>query len=320
MEFVSAFSMKQMSLRMPVVLITGCNTGLGLALSEALYRRKDFHTIATARGKSYETLKNRFQEKPHFWVRHLDILDDTEISFLVDELNRKCHGVDVLINNAGVCYRSVIEHMDETSELKQLKTNYLGPMSLIRAILPTMREKSSGHIINVSSVSGMMAMPTMGSYSASKHALEGATEALWYEMKPFGIKISLVQPGFIHSNSFQKVYLSKKAEISSALEGPYSDYYSYISPFIKRLMLLSRATPTTIAEKIIGLIGEKRPPLWVPVTFDAWVFGMLRKILPRRFFHRLMFLLLPGSRAWGQHSQWSRKTILHPAQRKMLNS
>ena len=83
-------------------------------------------------------------------------------------------------------------------------------MALVRAALPIMREQRAGKVINVSSVSGMLAMPTMGSYSASKHALEGATEALWYEARPFGITVNLAQLGFVNSDAFKRVVLSKK--------------------------------------------------------------------------------------------------------------
>jgi len=98
--------------------------------------------------------------------------------------------------------------MTVADEQLQMQTNYFGPLALIRDLLPSMREKGRGKIINVSSVSGMIAMPTMASYSASKHALKGASEALWYEMKPYGINVSLIQPGFIKSNSFHNVYFS----------------------------------------------------------------------------------------------------------------
>jgi hypothetical protein len=79
-------------------------------------------------------------------------------------------------------------------------------MALIRLVLPGMRQKGAGRIISVSSVSGMMAMPTMGTYSASKFALEGATEALWYEVRPWNIQVSLVEPGFVRSHSFRNMY------------------------------------------------------------------------------------------------------------------
>ena len=195
-------------------------------------------------------------------------------------------------------------HMDDDSEIHQLQTNYLGPLGLIRLVIPSMREKGRGKIINISSVSGMMAMPTMASYSASKHALEGATEALWYEMKPFGINVSLVQPGFIKSSSFQNVYMSKKAKLSSELDGPYSDFYSSMSPFVEKIMNRSTVGPDDIAQKILTIIKMQNPPLWIPVTPDAILFFYLRKILPRRLFHEIMYKLLPNSKNWAiDHSK-----------------
>ncbi len=286
---------------LPVVLITGCSSGIGSALAHLFYAQENFRVVVTARMKSLDLLKSTYLENERFLIRSLDITDDEQISDLVSEIYQRWRAIDVVINNAGICYRSVLEHMDEESELHQLKTNYLGPMSLTRAVLPTMREKGAGKIINISSVSGMVAMPTMGSYSASKGALESASEALWYEMKPFGVSVSIVQPGFVDSQSFRNVYFSKKAKLSAALLGPYSLYYSSIAPFIARLMKLSNATPEKIAKRILHTVQKKNPPLWVPVTYDAHLFNALKRFLPHSFFYNLMFRLLPKS------SQWSEK-------------
>lgn len=283
-----------------LVLVTGCASGLGLALARRLYHDRRYRVVATARKKSLELLRREFPEKEDFTMRELDVNDDERINALVNEIAVQWGGVDVLINNAGVCYRGVVEHMDTESELNQLRTNYLGPMSLTRAVLSVMREKKSGGtILNVSSVSGIVPMPTMGSYSASKHALEGATESLWYEARPYGIKVCLVQPGFIHSDSFRNVILAKKADVSAKLGGPHSEYYASMAPAIERLMGFARATPESIAEKIVSLIEHPDPPLRVPVTADAWVFRLLKWFLPAGLFHRVIFHCLPGSRAWG---------------------
>lgn len=282
------------------ILVTGCSSGIGLAFAQALAETHENNVVITARERSYLTLLKHFKPRPDFWVRPLDITVPSEGAMLVEEINQRLGGVDVLINNAGISYRSVVEHMDDDSEMHQLKTNYLGPLSLIRAVFPTMREKRHGHIINISSVSGMMAMPTMASYSASKHALEGASEALWYEARPFGVYVSVIQLGFVNSTSFRNVLFSKKALISKNLDGPYADVYSYIGPFIERLMGASRATPLAIAARIMHLIDSKNPPLWVPMTIDAKLFAFLRKVLPRTIFHKLMYQLLPESRKWGR--------------------
>lgn len=282
-----------------VVIVTGCSSGLGHELATQLYDNMDVNVVVTARAQSIEKLRKDFIGTERFLVRELDITNEEDIYKLVNEISCTWGRVDVVINNAAVCYRGVIEHMDFKSEMLQLSTNYLGPMALIRSVLPIMREQRSGQIINVSSVSGMLAMPTMGSYSASKHALEGATEALWYEARPFGIHVSLVELGFINSDSFKRVKLSNKAAISTALGGPHSEYYKSMTPLIEKLMHVSLSSAETIAKKIIKLMERENPPLRVTLTLDAVVFNLLKRFVPSNFLNYLLYFMLPGSLKWG---------------------
>lgn len=292
----------------PVVLVTGCGSGVGYAIAKLLHKKTNFRVIITARSiDSVNKLKEELPESDRFKIIELDITNQSQRDHIIAEVFSLWKAIDILVNNAGISYRSVIEHMDEESELKQLDVNYLSPMALIRLVIPSMRESGFGKIINVSSVSGMVAMPTMASYSASKHALEGATEALWYELRPFGISVSLVQPGFIKSNSFEKVHYSKKAKLSQMLDGPYADYYTNMESFVKKLMHKSRASPEQIAQKILNLMTMENPPLWMPVTHDAQIFFWVRKILPRRIFHIVMYRFLPNVRQWGGKYINSRK-------------
>lgn len=285
--------------RKEIVLITGCSSGLGHALAERLIESKNYKVVVTAREGSFARLKTMFSESEDVMLCRLDVTRDDQISEIVNEVCLHWGGIDVLVNNAGICYRSVIEHMDIVAEMTQLKTNYLGPMSLVRSILPIMREQGGGKIINVSSVSGMVSMPTMASYSASKHALEGASEAMWYECRPYGIKVTLVEPGFINSDSFKHVVYSKKAELSVNLNGPHSEYYESMTPFIESLMRRTFATPQGIAKKIEKLIETESPPLRVRVTWDAKIFALIKKLLPSSLFHHIMFLFIPGTKHWG---------------------
>jgi short-subunit dehydrogenase len=285
----------------PVVLLTGASTGIGLALAHKLAAWPSGRIVLTARATSLARLKQQgLRESDRIWLRALDVTDVGQRHHVIDEIGDRLGGVDILINNAGIVFRSVTEHIDETETLTQLNTNYLGPMDLIRIALPRMREKGYGRIINISSVSGMMAMPTMGSYSGSKFALEGATESLWYEMKPWGVRITLVQPGFTHSNSFQNVILSKLAR--TAIEDPSDPYYVVyrsMAPFIERLMSLARATPEDIAERVLATLQKKNPRLRVFATIDARFFYILRRTLPRKVFHALLYRALPKIRHWG---------------------
>lgn len=140
----------------PVILVTGCSSGIGLALAELLYGEHRYRVVVTARKGSVASLRKKFQESDRFWVRQLDVTDVAERDALVSEVSQKWQGVNVLVNNAGVSYRAVVEHMNVAEEQDQFEVNYFGPVGLIRALLPHMRSLGRGKIINVSSVSGML--------------------------------------------------------------------------------------------------------------------------------------------------------------------
>jgi NADP-dependent 3-hydroxy acid dehydrogenase YdfG len=292
--------------RKRVVLITGASTGLGLALAKSLLESGKYHVIATARRSSLQRFENEgFFESENLWVRPLNVLLKADRDAVIEEANQKLGGVDVLVNNAGYCLRGVVEQVNETERLKQIDTNFRAPMALVRGVLPNMRKKRSGHIINISSVSGMMAMPTMSIYSASKFALEGATEALWYEVRPWNIKVCLIQPGFINSDSFKNVELTRESRKSiQDKNNPYYYHYNSMAPFIAKMMRLSPSTPEKIADRIRGVIENDNPPLRVPVTIDAYFFGLLRKLLPRAIYHGMMYYLLPRVYRWGEDEHY----------------
>lgn len=288
----------------PVILVTGCSSGIGWALAKLLYHQTQYRVVATARSQSLEKLKAEFKDDSRFWVRSLDVTCTKSREQLLQEINEHWGGIHILINNAGISYRSVVEHMTEKDEVLQMATNYLGPMGLIRSVLPFMRSQGRGKIINISSVSGMLATPTMASYSASKYALEGASEALWYECRPLGIDISLIQPGFVRSESFRNVYRTPHSKCKSFQEA-YADYYSHLSSFIEKMMQMSLSDPQRIAKLVLKTIQSQKPPLWIPATLDAWVFYYIRRLLPRRLLLPFLFRCLPGSSSWGCH--YSRK-------------
>lgn len=292
--------------RKRVVLITGASTGLGLALVKELIPTGKFIVIATARQSSLiRFLDSGLVESEDLWIRALDVLSKPQRDAVLVEVQEKLGGIDVLINNAGYCLRSVVEQVNETERLRQIDTNFRAPMALIRGVLPNMRKKRSGHIINLSSVGGMMAMPTMSIYSASKFALEGATEALWYEVRPWKINVCLIQPGFINSDSFKNVKLTRESRKSiQDKNNPYYYHYTSMAPFIAKMMNLSSSTPETIAKKIHRIIGSENPPLRVPVTLDAYFFGLLRKLLPRGLYHALMYYSLPKIYKWGEDEHY----------------
>lgn len=297
----SANSETAIKAKRKVVLITGASKGLGLCLSKQL-QESDFHLILTARESSLARFAiENIEENENIWIRPLDITNVSQRKQLISELDSELGGVDILINNAGVSYRSVVEHVNDDYRNAQMDVNFMSVMELTRIVLPKMREKRSGRIVNISSVGGMMAMPTMAVYSASKFALEGATEALYYEVKPWNIKVTLIEPGFINSSSFmdtQYTDLSKSSVENS--DDPYYQHYQNMGPFIGRTMRLSPATAEGVAAKIVKIINSKNPPLRVLATPDAVLFGLMRRLLPRRVYHWILYNSLPGVRKWGK--------------------
>ncbi|MCB1121586.1 MAG: SDR family oxidoreductase [Verrucomicrobiae bacterium] len=281
------------------VFITGCGTGIGKCLLQE-FNRPGFRVFATVRESTFKAFKKNLPSGAA--EIHPHILDVTDLDMgtnVIRQIAAQFGTIDVLINNAAISYRTVVEEMSEPDEAIQMATNYLGPMHLVRLVLPGMRKKGKGHIINVSSVGGMMAMPTMSAYSASKFALEGASEALWYEVKPFGIHVTLVRPGFINSNAFRRVIYGQGSNPQNP-SGAYFQHYKNMSGFIEKLMTRTPCTPESAARKIYQISCMKNPPLRVSGTPDALFFSFLRRMLPRRMYHWLLYRLLPGIKHWGK--------------------
>lgn len=282
------------------LLLTGASTGLGLALARRLLG-SPYRLVLTAREESLERFAAAgIAESERVHLRPLDVADSEQRHRVVEEAADRWGGVDVLINNAGIAYRAVVEHFPDDPLFDQMLINFYGPMELIRLVLPRMREKRSGRILNVSSVGGMMAMPTMAPYSASKFALEGATEALWYEVRPWNIRVSLVEPGFIHSDSFRNtLYTDRSRRAMRDHTNAYHAHYQHMDGMIARLMDITRSTPEAVARKIVRILSRRDPPLRVPATWDAHVFTLLRRVLPRGLYHRVLYALLPKVGSWG---------------------
>ena len=283
------------------VLITGSSSGIGRRLLDE-FCREEFRVFATVRQSRLETFSAELTGKYAAVIPYvLDVTKLEEGTRVVREIEERYGSIDILINNAGISYRTVVEEMSGSDESIQMATNYLGPMHLIRMVLPGMRKKQCGHIINISSVGGMMAMPTMSAYSASKFALEGASESLWYEVRPFGIHVTLVRPGFINSNAFRKVKYGEGTDPKDKSR-VYYFHYHHMSGFIEKLMTRTPCTPESAARMIYKISCMKNPPLRVAGTPDARFFSILRRMLPRRFYHWLLFRSLPGIKNWGKEN------------------
>lgn len=299
----------------PLVLITGASSGLGLALTKELIKDGNFRLVLTAKSTSLGRFSDHsIYESDDIYIRPLDVTNLDERTAVISECESNLGGLDILINNAGVAMRAVVEDASAEDRVKLLDINYIGPMRLAALSLLGMRKRQRGKIINVSSAAGLIGMPTMACYCGSKFALEGATESLWYEVKPWGIDVTLIIPGFMKSDSFLNTQTTKwsRAAILAGKRDPYFHHYVNMEKLIAWAMNQTMSTPEVVAKKIVKVMKQKNPPLRVPVTIDAWFLFLFRRFLPRAAYHWVMFKALPRSRKWGNLSskrRWHQSKI-----------
>ena len=174
------------------ILITGSNSGSGKLAALSL-ARAGHDVIATMRtvAKGDDLRVEAETENLSIEIRRLDVCDQASVSEAIGDP----HQLDAVINNAGFEVAGALELVDDELWMRQLDTNVLGPMRVVRTVLPAWRERGNGTIVNVSSITGVVGSPFGGAYSASKHALEGLSEALHFETAGFGIRVRLVEPG-----------------------------------------------------------------------------------------------------------------------------
>lgn len=174
-------------------LITGCSSGLGYQLAKAVLER-GYNAVLTARNiAKLQSLIDQFPNTALALV--LDVTKDKQITEVVHQAQQRFGRLDVLVNNAGYGYRAAIEEGDVADVSRLFATNFFGPVALIKAVLPGMRARRSGTILNLSSIAARCTSAGSGYYAATKCALEGMSQGLIKEVKPLGIKVMIVEPG-----------------------------------------------------------------------------------------------------------------------------
>lgn len=206
-----------------VVLITGCSKGIGRDLAQKL-AQSGYSTVATAR--SVKTL----EDLPATLKLQLDVSQADSVNAAIEETMERLGRIDVLVNNAGYAAVGAIEETSDEQAQAVFDTNVLGVMRMIRAVAPQMRRQKSGRIINVSSFEGIRSVPAMGVYSASKFAVEGLSDALRFELAPFGIQVVLIEPGIIKTEASGADHANSPASLSGA-NSPYRDLYGRLNRY-----------------------------------------------------------------------------------------
>jgi short-subunit dehydrogenase len=178
---------------MQTILITGATSGIGLIIANHLCKN-GFKVFGTSRDPG------KHRQAVQFELLELDITSDLSIQNCIETIRSKTNKIDALVNNAGIGICGSAEETSIDQAYKQVETNFWGAVKMTRAILPVMREQRSGTIITIGSLAGIIGVPYQSYYSASKHALEGFFKSLRIEVRPFNIKISIVEPGFFKTN------------------------------------------------------------------------------------------------------------------------
>ena len=182
---------------MKKVIITGSSSGFGLKAAKD-FADKDYQVFATMRnpnGKNAGAKSELENHSAHIKVVDMDVTNDAYVKEAMANILADAGNIDILINNAGVMYLGITEAFSVAQAHEQMETNYYGAIRTIQAVLPSMRKVGTGLIINTSSLVGRMSPPFFGTYTATKHALEGYAQALRYEVSPFGVDIVMVEPG-----------------------------------------------------------------------------------------------------------------------------
>ncbi|MDG1729850.1 MAG: SDR family oxidoreductase [Algibacter sp.] len=179
------------------IIITGSSSGFGLKAAKD-FADKGYQVFATMRnpeGKNAEKKADLEGYSNHIKVVDMDVTKEASVKEAMNSILSQAEHIDILINNAGIMYIGITEAYSVEQAKWQMETNYYGAIRTMQAVLPTMRKSSTGLIINTSSLVGRMSPPFFGTYTATKHALEGYSQALRYEVSPFGVDIVMVEPG-----------------------------------------------------------------------------------------------------------------------------
>ncbi|WP_437835478.1 SDR family oxidoreductase [Sorangium sp. So ce1153] len=263
-----------------LVLVTGSSSGIGLATAVAC-AAAGHRVIATMRRpeKAGALLAAASARGASVEVEQLDVASQGAPDRLREILEK--HGpVHALVNNAGIAVGGAFEEQADDDVRAQFETNVFGLMAVTRAVLPSMRIAGRGRIINVSSVSGLVGLPGVSIYAATKHAVEGFSEALRWEVAPFGVHVCLVEPGTFKTEIF---FENQRRGAHVSPDGP----YAAMTRVLEQLVLEDAAKappPAPVAAAILRLIEGASPPFRTLIGRDARALVALRRVIPDRLF------------------------------------
>jgi NAD(P)-dependent dehydrogenase (short-subunit alcohol dehydrogenase family) len=274
-----------------IALVTGSNTGIGRATALAL-AAKGFRVYASCRNphKAQDLIDEAVKRKLQIQVLPLDVTDAEQCRQTVETIMAAEERIDLLVNNAGIGVMGAIEEVPLDEVRRQFDTNVFGLLQLTQLVLPVMRKRRRGRIINVSSVAGSMSVPAMGIYCASKFAVEALSDALRLEVAEFGIKVVVVQPGPIDTH-FESSSWGAPDDRPYDPYGPYAHVYKAVEGSrqdFKRFML----PPSAVADVITRAATARSPEPRYTVTLPAALTPLARKLVPEKIMDSLTLAMM----------------------------
>jgi NAD(P)-dependent dehydrogenase (short-subunit alcohol dehydrogenase family) len=252
----------------PVWFITGCSTGFGRELAtQAL--AQGFRTVITARDPA--TVQG-LASSGDALVLKLDVTVPGQIEAAVTAAEAHFGHIDVLVNNAGIGYFAAIEEGEDSEVRRMFEINVFGLSRMIQAVLPGMRKRGTGFIINISSIGGLRAFPALGYYCATKFAVEGLSEALWQEVEPLGIKVMVVEP-----SGFKTDWAGRSAHESRHQIGDYAATAGAGRQQVRKSSGHQPGDPVRAAQAIFAAVAAPQPPHRLLLGNDAYA-GAMAKI------------------------------------------
>ncbi|OBB19105.1 short-chain dehydrogenase/reductase [Mycolicibacterium setense] len=235
-------------------LITGCSTGIGREIARAALQAGHQVVVTARRAEAVQDLVDEFGANSRAVA--LDVTDRDQITAAVSAADQAFGGIDVLVNNAGHGYLSAVEEGEDAQVRKLFDTNYFGVVDMIKSVLPQMRERRAGHIVNISSMTGLVANPPNAYYSSTKFALEALTEALAAEVKPLGIKVTAIEPG-----AFRTDWAARSMQETNSAIDDYAENVGARKTLIKQFANDLPGDPRKVAAAVLMVAGLDEPPL-----------------------------------------------------------
>jgi NAD(P)-dependent dehydrogenase (short-subunit alcohol dehydrogenase family) len=240
-----------------VWFITGAGRGMGVDIAQAALA--DGHMVV-ATGRKADAVANAVGEAVDLLVVELDITSAVSARAAVQAASDRFGRIDVLVNNAGNFFAGFFEELSAEQFEAQLTTNLLGPLNVTRAVLPVMRKQRSGHVVTISSTAGIVGQEFCSAYAASKFGLEGWMESLRFEVEPFGIHTTIVEPGF-----FRTDLLTKESTVYADLSiDDYAARTAQTRPAWEAMSGKQTNDPAKLAKALLTVVGQEQPPVrWV---------------------------------------------------------